>query len=268
MCSPGADYEVEIEVDLSHKKQLLDVVVIRRGEGKLPSSLPDGLDGLVEHNLLTFKSHQEPLTPWAIKELAGHYVNYRKKVSPALNALTAESEFRLFAVSARYPESLASAVEWEKISDGVYDCRWAVDTVRVIVTRELAKEPRNAVFHLFSAAPESVSYGVREYQRRSPDSSTLIEELLKHYQKEGVSVPYTMEDFRRDFKKEFVEELTLEERLAGLDPEAVARSLPPEKRLKGLPPEERLKGLTPEQIEAYLKKLRGEKPGSEPAGDK
>ena len=50
----------------------------------------------------------------------------------------------------------------------------------------------------------------------------------------GLPVPYTMEDFNRDAKEEFLKILTLEE------------------RLKGLPPEERFKGLTVTEIQAYL----------------
>ena len=59
-------------------------------------------------------------------------------------------------------------------------------------------------------------------------------------------MPYTMEDFKRDAKEEFLKTLTPEERLKGL---------PPEERLKGLPPEERFKGLTAAEIQAYLEKL-------------
>jgi hypothetical protein len=46
------------------------------------------------HNLITFKSHQEALDDWALKELTGHYVNYRKQVSPSLQQLLPEEEFR------------------------------------------------------------------------------------------------------------------------------------------------------------------------------
>jgi hypothetical protein len=51
-------------------------------------------------------------------------------------------------------------------------------------------------------------------------------------------MPYTMEDFRREYLAE----------------------LPPEERLKGLTAEERLKGLSPDAIKAYLEKLEQAKP--------
>jgi ribosomal protein L29 len=51
-------------------------------------------------------------------------------------------------------------------------------------------------------------------------------------------MPYTIADFRRDYVKEHLRDLT------------------PEERLEGLAPEERLKGLSAEEIERYLKELK------------
>src|SRR5205823_5207598 len=90
----GSPFIVELEKDLSLRKQLLDVVILRRGQGRFAGRLPDGLDNLAAHNLITFKSHQETLDDWALKELTGHYVNYRKQVSSApgpVNSLSAQS---------------------------------------------------------------------------------------------------------------------------------------------------------------------------------
>jgi hypothetical protein len=68
----GSPFIVELERDLSKQKQLLDVVIVRRGRGRYRGRLPDGLEGLVAHNLITFKSHHEALDAWAVKELVGH----------------------------------------------------------------------------------------------------------------------------------------------------------------------------------------------------
>jgi hypothetical protein len=54
-------FHVEMEKDLSLKKQLLDVVILRKSEGRFSLRLPDGLDNLVLYNLITFKSYQEAL---------------------------------------------------------------------------------------------------------------------------------------------------------------------------------------------------------------
>src|SRR5712671_4065038 len=79
----GSPYEVELEKDLSKQQQLLDVVILRKRPGEFTERLPDGLDNLTTHNLITFKSHHEALDDWALKELTGHYVNYRKQVADA-----------------------------------------------------------------------------------------------------------------------------------------------------------------------------------------
>jgi hypothetical protein len=91
----GSPFEVELERDLSLRQQFLDVVILRRRPGRFTGPLSDGLDGLAAHNLLTFKSHQEALDDWALKELTGHYVAYRKQLRPAGAALLPEADFRL-----------------------------------------------------------------------------------------------------------------------------------------------------------------------------
>jgi len=83
------------------------VVIVRRGRGRFTGELPDGLADLVEHNLITFKSHHEALDAWAVRELVSHYVAYRKLVSPSTSALRPENQFRLYAVCARFPHNLS-----------------------------------------------------------------------------------------------------------------------------------------------------------------
>src|SRR5216683_4901976 len=115
----GSPYTVELEMDLSKKQQLLDVVIVRRQRGVMARPMPDGLNDLVEHNLLTFKSHHEPLDDWALKELTGHYVGYRKQISPR-GTLLPEEHFRLYAVCARRPRDLFAAMPPEPMQPGVY----------------------------------------------------------------------------------------------------------------------------------------------------
>src|SRR5215471_15498313 len=87
----GTPISVETELDLSLKQQFIDLVLIRKGPGPLPRPLPDGFEGLAAHNLVTFKSHQEALDAWALWELVGHFVNYRKQASPSLHDLLPEA---------------------------------------------------------------------------------------------------------------------------------------------------------------------------------
>jgi hypothetical protein len=131
----GSPFIVELERDLSVQQQLLDVVIVRRRRGHFAGRLPDGLEDLAAHNLITFKSHHEALDAWAMKELIGHSVAYRKLVSPSPTALLPEEQFRLYAVCARLPQKLPQQVPWQQRQVGVYDCTWGTDTVCVVVAR-------------------------------------------------------------------------------------------------------------------------------------
>jgi len=260
----GSPYSVELEKDLSIKKQLLDVVILRKGKGKFVGQLPDGFDNLAKHNLITFKSHHETLEDWALKELTGHYVNYRKQVSPSFENLLPEKEFRLYAVTSRFPHELAGSGNWKCIQDGVFDYQRGSDTIRVIVLRKLPDEEQNAGLHLLSAAPDKLSYGAAHYGRHSPETSTLINRLYNGYQREGMSMPYTMEDFRKDYVKEHLEKLSPEERVEGLLPEQLRKVLPLDQLLKVLSPDERLAGLSPEEIDKLLRRHAAKSAKSKP----
>ncbi|MCI5131024.1 MAG: hypothetical protein D3904_05745, partial [Candidatus Electrothrix sp. EH2] len=48
----GSAWTVELEKDLSMKKQLLDIIILRRDAGESIDPLPDGLEGMKKHNLL------------------------------------------------------------------------------------------------------------------------------------------------------------------------------------------------------------------------
>src|SRR5438552_16000558 len=170
----GSPFIVEVERDLSVQQQLLDVLIVRRRRGRFAARLPDGLEGLRPHNLMTFKSHHEALDGWAMKELVGLDVAYRKLVSPSPSELLPEDQFGLYAVTARFPHNLSGQVPWQQRQAGVYDCRWGPDTIRVVVAGGLPREPHNAPLPLFSASPEPVGYGRGAYQQRSENTSALL----------------------------------------------------------------------------------------------
>jgi hypothetical protein len=284
----GSPFSVELEKDLSQRQQLLDVVVVRREKGKMSRTMPDGLHDLTSHNLITIKSYWEPFDDWTLKELTGHYVNYRKQVSPSRQELLPEEEFRLFGICARHPQALLRVVEHERIQPGVYDCRRGTDVIRLIVARDLPQTDENALLHLFSAATEQVKFGAERYQLQSPDTSSIVNQLFGAYRREGLTMPYTMQDFRREVIREYLEELTPEQRrefMNELTPEKwrefMKESTPQQRRefmkeltseqrrelMKGLTPqhrreylgeftpEERLSGLTTDEIKAHLAKM-------------
>jgi hypothetical protein len=245
----GMPVTVELEKDLSLKKQLLDVVILRKEAASLPCQLPDGLDDLAAHNLITFKSHHEALDGWALLELLGHYVNYRKQVSPSMNDLLPETDFRLYAISVRFPAGLARLVPLTLVKAGVYEVGHYTGTLRVIVVRQLPQEEYNAMMLYFSAHAEKLRYATEHYQPRSKETSSVLAKLLVGYVAEGVIMPGQLEEYVRVHSAEIARLLTPEQRVEGLAPE---------KRVEGLSLEDRLKGLAlpPETIEALRKQLQ------------
>jgi hypothetical protein len=241
----GTDIDVETEIDLSLKQQFLDLVLIRKGPGPVPRPLPDGFEDLAAHNLVTFKSHQEALDGWALCELVGHYVNYRKQSSPSLQDLLPEPDFRLFAVCARYPNNLAQQVALTPVREGVYEVGLPTLRIRVIVLSQLPQAEHNAMLHLFSAREELLRYGKEHYRPHSPETSTLLYELFKAYS-EGTE----MSDKLKEFVRQSIDELL--------------KSLPPEERLKGLSAEEIAKALPPETLEALVRQVKVNGPSPKP----
>jgi hypothetical protein len=251
-------FVVEVERDLSQQQQFLDVVIVRRRRGKFAGALPDGLGDLAEHNLITFKSLHEALDAWAVRELLGYYVAYRKLVSRSPSDLLPEERFRLYAVCARFPHNLVAAeVPWQAQQAGVYDCRWGLDTIRVIVTGQLPREPQNSPLHLFSASPELVGFASGAYRRRSQDTSALLRQLFERFQREGFAMSFTMEDFRRQYAKEHFAQLTTEEQREAIE------LLSPEQRrelIQSLPPDLLLGGLSDEQVRQLLDQRAADRP--------
>ena len=179
-----------------------------------------------------------------------------------MNALLPESDFRLYAVSSRFPQKLAAAVPWRRLQDGVYECRRGTNEIRVVVLGELPKHKHNADLLMLSDKPELQQFGIAHFEQRSSSTTSLVFQLTQGFKQEGMAMPYTMADFHRDFEKEHfslekrLEGLTPEQRLQGLSPEEVLKALSPEQRLQGLSPEEVLKALSPEQIERYLEQRK------------
>jgi hypothetical protein len=246
---------VETEIDLSRKQQFLDLVILRKGLEPIPWKLPDGFEDLAAHNLLTFKSYQEALDSWSLCELVGHYVNYCKQVSPSMQELLPESDFRLFAVCARYPNKLARQATLTTVQEGVYDVRVLALLIRVVVVNQLPCQKHNAMLHLFSAREELLRYGQEHYRQHSSKTSTLLYELFKTYS-EDPAMPDKLQEFVRQ---------SIDNLLASLPAEELRKRLSTEERLKGLPAEERLKGLSadevvealpPETLEALVRRLK------------
>ncbi|HNJ40588.1 MAG TPA: hypothetical protein PKZ53_08870 [Acidobacteriota bacterium] len=146
-------------------------------------------------------------------------------------------------------------VDMYRILGGVYDIYRGSDRIRLIVLSEIQDAGQNLIWELFSTRPEQIQVAAQEFQARYGEASTILNQLFRYYHMEGLTMPYTMEDFKRDAKEEFLKSLTPEERLKGLPSDELLKHLAPDERLKDLPPEALLKRLTVEDIQTYLKKL-------------
>jgi proteasome lid subunit RPN8/RPN11 len=233
----GSGWKVDVEVDLSRQLQRLDVVILRHVGAAVvaPPVWPDGFGTPAEYNLLTFKALQDPLNPWALKELAAHGVNYRKYVSPSLDALLPEEHFRLLAATMHFPRQLASRIALNQQGTGAYDVVWGTDTIRVLVLHEMPAAEQNLVWNLFSGDPAHIATAFQHLQPRLQSWSSLLNDLLGYYGLEGMTMPYTLEDYERDAAQRWLSKL------------------PPEQLLAHLTTEQRLQGLALEEIEKYLK---------------
>ncbi len=209
---------------------------MRKETGNPIELLPDGLDNLRHYNLLSYKSLREPFDDWALKELTGHYVNYRKQISPSFQNLLPEEEFQLFGVSSRYPQKLASQVEFQAIQEGVYEIQRGSDLIRMIVLSEIAHAEHNAIWHLFSGIPGEVEFASRQYRGHTREISTILNQLFENYHLEGLEMTYTMEDFQKEYVRDHLGVLSTDE------------------ILKRLSTDEILKRFSLEEIQNYLEK--------------
>ena len=251
----GSNFEVKTEQNMSMKAQYVDVLIIKKSTGKPVDLLPDGFEFLADYNILTYKSLNESLNKWAIGEVIGHYVSYRKIVSPKPDQLLPESQFQIYAVCTHYPQKILGTekklgCDIKKIKAGVYEIDSAyVGSIIILVLSQMSQAEQNALWQLFSGNAEGFKYGDTHYQWHDPEDKSLLSQLYQLYLKSGVEMPYTFEEFHREYTMPFIQSLPTEVRLKGI---------PPEEVLKQFSPEEVFKQFTPSEMEAYLRKLKKE----------
>lgn len=177
-------WRVALEKELALQSQLLDVVIIEQAQRSNlveAPDLPDGLGNLRAHNLLTYKSQHEALDGRALDELMGHYVNYRKLLSPE-KGLLPESTFQLYAVATRHPQGLAKRQSLKLIAwPGVYDVIWGTQTIRLIVLNTITQHPRNAPWELFSLQQDRIRHGAQNYRQQRLATWELLHQLYLTY---------------------------------------------------------------------------------------
>jgi hypothetical protein len=245
-------YTVELEKDLTLQQQFLDVVIIEQNTQQPfdPNTLPDGLDNLKTHNLLTYKSFRESLDSFSLDELIGHTVNYQKQFAPNLP----REHLQLYAVTTRHPRQLFTDYPPKKHpKSGLYDLPWGSHKVRIIVLKNIAPHPRNAAWNLFSAQLDKIKQGANDYTWQQ--QITVMQQLFRYYNlEEFIPMAYTYEQFEREFKQEIKHEIfdEFKEEFLQQFKEEFLQQCTLEERLQGLKAEERLQGLKAEEILATL----------------
>lgn len=157
-----------------------------------------------------------------------------------------EERLRLYGIATRFPRKLNTEVRLKELQPGVYETQRGTDTVRMIVLSEIAAGKHNAIWRLFSAKPEVVLDAWKLYSVRQAAMSTIVKQLLETYRMEKINMPYTVEDFQRDYVRDHLDLLSPDEILKRFSADDRLRDLPPEDRLRDLPIEDRLRDLSPE----------------------
>jgi len=98
-------FETQAEVDLSLKKQLVDLLVIKKKKeninySALPKIFWEAFDNLNNYNLITFKTYSESLNSAAIEEFYGHFTNYLK-----INKIN-RNDVNLYAITQHFPDKI------------------------------------------------------------------------------------------------------------------------------------------------------------------
>ncbi len=181
-----------------------------------------------------------------------------------LQELLPETDFRLFAVSVRFPQGLARQVSLTPVQPGVYEVRHFTGLLRLVVVHELPQQEHNALLHLFSARADLLQYGATHYQLRSEETSTLLLQLFQRYRLEATLMPDLLQQLAEETIEELFKTLPVERRLKGLSAEDLLAGLSPETRaalvareaVKGLSVDELLAALTPETRAALAQRLK------------
>ena len=245
----GSPYEVEVEKDLTIRKQLLDIIIIKRYKDSGFNLYPAGLENMSKHNLISYKSIHESFTVWSLMELIGHYVNYRKQTSKSLSNLLPEEDYKLYGLTTHEPTQLMGKLKWKGVSQGVYDIECVGMNVRLIVLSKIPKSANNELWRLFSARAEVVEEAISHYQEiyLNSEHSVLMQQLYEFYLKEKLPMTYTLEQFKKDFVISHLREIPTEEVLKQYSPEEI-KQYSPKELLKQYSPEEVLKQYSPKEV--------------------
>lgn len=135
---------------------------------------------------------------------------------------------------------------------------WGTRPIKVVVCRQVALKPRNALWLLFSGKEKRVAFAMQHFGLNNHDMSTILSQISETYRIGGLKMPYTLEDFKRERLEESIEKI---KDLPGDEQQKILAHLPAKIRLEGLDlkdhlanldPKDRLAGLDPKDLLASL----------------
>lgn len=194
--------DTQIEVDVALQRQLVDLIVVRKGRqgadySRLPPIYWQAFDDLNSHNLITVKSYSESFNAPALEEFYGHLTNYRK-----VNNLTPD-QINLYAIVNHYPRELfwtfeGSAFLTPVVEREIFDFELRpLKRVRVVITRATT----NPVLALFSGDSRKVFDSYTQLQEPTTLLSSIsgyLNQISRYFGQEVFNM-YTKEDFMRDY---------------------------------------------------------------------
>jgi len=259
---------VELEVEVMIEPPRADILLLRRETKQWTPAqlalLPDGIrDTDASHILLEFK-YTQSITIDGLLQIASYQQFYLQSndIKP--------SDLKCFILSAKQPQAKTlSKFDYVEVKAGIYhSSNCFIESIPLISLNTLPNTEYNAWMRCFASqkiqqkkAFELLTHiGLQQFSKHLYWIVNGLHELLFGKVKMDTDNllldPEEIMRVGKFWEESYKANMSVEERLEGLDAETVLSHYDAETRLKGLAPEERLNGLTPEQIEAYLDKIK------------
>jgi len=260
-------YRLLSEYQLTREPQRVDVVVWEaESEGGPYEGIPVVMKHLSARNLFEFKSPTDRLERIDLSMLTGYGMQYY-----ALEGGFALSELTLFLVAPRVTGSFRQGlddwdVDLEEVEPGLHRCDafpWQLWVIESDVAWKTEGNQTLGFFtHTFLKDPTQLAQS-----RAFPDwMYPWLAQQMAEYRERSREMPLAKrEEFEqrmRDFMKQHLASMPLEERLEGISATEILKAVPAEEILKAVPAEEILKAVPAEQRKA-LKKLLDEEEAEE-----
>ena len=114
-------------------------------------------------------------------------------------------------------------------------------------------------------ASETITPKGEKVELSSPltNRDILVNQILVMHQREGMDLPYDLEEFKHSAALEYLPLLTIEERLEGLSARELLQGLSAEEVLQGLSAQTLLQGVSTEQLAACIELLKAKTPSAD-----